>query len=78
MSTPLPRLTDPQFDALATVSRMRPGSDKYCALHQVLVKGLSIGDAAKKVGIKYSSAWDAVEAAKVNIDLCKNVAYPSK
>jgi predicted DNA-binding protein (UPF0251 family) len=75
---PPPRLSDPQFDALAQVSRLRAGSDKYCALYQVLVKGLTIGDAAKMVGVKYSSAWDAVEAAKINIKLCEGVVYPSK
>lgn len=74
----VPRLTDEQFNALAQVSRLRAGSDKYAALYQVVVNGTSIGDAARLTGVPYRSAWTAVKCAKLNIDLCKLVAYPLK
>lgn len=73
-----PRLSNDQFEALAKISRLRPGSDKYAALFQVLVNGASISDARQLTGCKYSNVWDAVEAAKININLCKSVAYLPK
>lgn len=74
----LPKLTDAQFEALAKISRLRVGSDKYAALYQVTVNGTTIGDAARLTGMAYSAAWTAVNCAQNNINLCKIVACTSK
>ena len=52
-----------QFDALATLLRMRPGATRDAA-HAVMVKGLSVADAARGVIGKVVPGADAADTLK--------------
>ncbi len=69
----MPKLTEKQFDALATLCRWRVGSGAYIALYQVLVNGATMGDAARLAEVSYINVYEAVKSAKHKIGLCEEV-----
>lgn len=67
-------LTQPQFDALAQLLRLREGSAAREAARLQLVDGLSIGDAAAQLGIPYKDAQGAVKRARTGLGLARLAA----
>lgn len=67
-------LNSGQFDALAKISRLRVGSDKYSAAYRHLVEGLTVPECARILGMSYQSAWTAIKTAEGNIETCRQVA----
>lgn len=66
-------MTPKQFDALATLLRMRPGSTRDAA-RAVMVKGLSVADAAREVGTPYVQAYKAVQRARKGLELVQRIS----
>ena len=62
-----------QFDALATLLRMRPGSTRDAA-RAVMVKGLSVADAAREVDTPYVQAYKAVQRARKGLELVQRIS----
>lgn len=65
-------LNPKQFDALATLLRIRPGATKTAA-REVLVKGASVADAARTAGAPYVQAYKAVQRARKGLELVQRV-----
>ena len=61
-----------QFDALSQLLRLRPGST-HAVCRAVLVDGLSVADAARKVGVGYVPAYKAVQRARKGLELVQRV-----
>ncbi len=67
-------MTQSQFAALSKLISMRAGAAREAArLH--FVDGLSVPDAARDAGCSYRSAWQAVQRAKVGMELVRNACY---
>lgn len=65
-------LTPKQFDALITLLRIRPGNTQAVA-REVLVKGRTVPEAAREVGIDYPQAYKAVQRARRGLELVQKV-----
>lgn len=66
-------MTDPQFQALAQLLRLRAGSvQEAVRLH--LVQGLGVPDAARTAGADYQLALKAVYRVNAGLALVKLVA----
>lgn len=70
------RLTPAQFQALAQLLRLRPGSDSYRCAQLVFVDGMSIGDAARESGISYKRAHAAIQRVDRGLDLAREINSP--
>lgn len=66
-------MTPKQFEALATLLRMRPGATRDVT-RAVLVRGASVADAAREVGTPYVQAYKAVQRARKGLELVQRVA----
>lgn len=66
-------LNSKQFEALATLMRMREGATKNVA-REVLVKGQSVADAARTARIDYVQAYKVVQRARKSLELVLKVA----
>lgn len=62
-----------QFDALATLLRIRAGATQTAA-REVLVKGAAVADAARTAGISYVQAYKAVQRARKGLELVLKVS----
>ena len=66
-------MTPKQFEALATLLRMRPGATRDVT-RAVLVRGASVADAAREVGIAYVQAYKAVQRARKGLELVQRIS----
>jgi DNA-directed RNA polymerase specialized sigma24 family protein len=65
-------MTEPQFDALAKLLRLRQGKSKDAA-RMVLVGGLAPSEAARETGLSLQAVSNVVTRCKRGIDLAKTV-----
>ena len=66
----MPSMTAEQFTALAELLRLRSGPAQDVA-RLVLVKGLSVPDAARELGMGYHLAYKAVKRAQDGLALAR-------
>jgi len=66
-------MTDAQFDALASLMRMRAGSLRD-AVRQHLVDGLSVPEAARSAGADYRGTSYAIKRALAALELARTAA----
>lgn len=66
-------MTQSQFDALATLLRLRPGASKDAAA-QVLVHGQRVGAAAAQAGITSNAVTNAVARCRAGLALAQVAA----
>jgi hypothetical protein len=71
-------LTEKQFDALASISRLQIGSKKMLAARAVLCWSMTPHEAAAFYKMPYRDVWRAVKNARDNIQLCKIAAGVEK
>lgn len=74
MATALPErvyMNPEQFAALAELLQMRQSSDARQLAELILVNGLSVGEAADQLGVKYQRAHDALKRAERGIELAR-------
>lgn len=65
-------MTDKQFDALAQLLRLRPGSAREAA-RLVLVDGMTQADAARKLDVSPNTVTNAVARARAGLVLVRKV-----
>lgn len=66
-------ITPEQFDALSDLLRLRTGPARV-AVRLVMVDGLTVPDAARKAGMDYRAAHQAVKRAKRGLAIAKTAA----
>lgn len=64
------KTTEKQFSALAKLLRLRRGPAQAAA-ELVIVRKVTVSDAAKIVGLDYKSAHQAVQRAKAGLALAR-------
>lgn len=62
-------ITPIQFDALATLSKLRPDSMGYAGARMVFVEGLTISQAAARIGTHRSTVSPSVKTLRRAITL---------
>lgn len=66
-------MTSAQFDALARLLRLSPGSTSRELARLVLVDGLSQAEAAARLGATPQAAYNAVQRVREGQDLARRV-----
>lgn len=66
-------MTPEQFDALARLLRLSPGSTSRELARLVLVDGLTQADAAARLGATHQAAYNAVQRVREGLDLARRV-----
>lgn len=66
-------MTADQFDALAELLRLRPGTT-HDAVRLHLVQGLSVPEAARSAGAEYRTTWQSVQRAQAGMELVRRAA----
>lgn len=64
-------LTAEQFDAIAQLLRMLPGSTRRELARLVLVEGLTQADAARRLDTTHQAASNAVRAVSAGLELAR-------
>lgn len=70
-------MNNEQFDALASLLRLRPGRSQNVA-RMVLVQGLTVPDAARLLGMQYTVAHQAVRRAQRGLELAQQAVAQKK
>lgn len=63
-------MTNPQFEALAQLLRLRQGPARD-VVRLVLVYAATVPEAAREVGMEYQAAYQAVRRAKTGLELAR-------
>ena len=69
-------ITPSQFDALSELLRLRTGPAQVAA-RMVMVDGVAVADAARKVAMDYRAAHQAVKRARQGLQLAQVAAGKS-